>query len=97
VSYASCTRCVTPIEQHVHSFLEMIPLMALLLLAVRHGDALLALIGLGSARPDFSLHWKQQPLPAGYLAGLLSAMVLLELVPYYLEWRRGVRVQSRQS
>jgi hypothetical protein len=28
VSYATTARTVTPIEQHVHSFLEMIPLMA---------------------------------------------------------------------
>jgi hypothetical protein len=29
VSYATTAREVTPIEQHVHSFLEMIPLMAI--------------------------------------------------------------------
>src|SRR4051812_1281772 len=29
VTYATTARAVTPIEQHVHSFLEMIPLMAL--------------------------------------------------------------------
>jgi hypothetical protein len=29
VSYATTLRTVTPIEQHVHSFLEIIPLMAI--------------------------------------------------------------------
>jgi hypothetical protein len=32
VSYAVTARKVTPLEQHMHSFLEMIPLMALLLI-----------------------------------------------------------------
>jgi C4-dicarboxylate transporter len=32
VSYAVTTREVSPVEQHVHSFLEIIPLMALLLI-----------------------------------------------------------------
>src|SRR5215217_7633965 len=31
VSYAAKLRNITPIEQHVHSFLEMLPLMGLLL------------------------------------------------------------------
>src|SRR6195952_372602 len=47
VSYAVSARVVTPIEQHVHSFLEMIPLMAFLALAQRHWPQLLALFGQG--------------------------------------------------
>jgi hypothetical protein len=36
VSYAVATREVRPIEQHVHSFLEMLPPMGLLLVIVLH-------------------------------------------------------------
>ena len=36
VSYAVTRREVTPIEQHVHSFLEMVPLMAISFIAVLH-------------------------------------------------------------
>ena len=36
VSYATTARTVTPIEQHVHSFLEIIPLMALVGVVSRH-------------------------------------------------------------
>ncbi|HTJ55064.1 MAG TPA: diguanylate cyclase, partial [Nitrosospira sp.] len=43
VSYAVTARDVTPIEQHVHSFLEMIPLMAILFVVSRHWDQFLAL------------------------------------------------------
>ncbi len=38
VSYAVTARDVTPIEQHVHSFLELIPLMAVLFVVTRHWD-----------------------------------------------------------
>jgi len=91
VSYATRTRWVGPVEQHVHSFLEMIPLMGILLMAVRHGDALLALIGLGTQPPQFALQWKDPPLPPAYLGCLLAAIVWLELVPYLQELRRGLR------
>jgi hypothetical protein len=36
VSYAVTARDVMPIEQHVHSFLEMIPLMGILFVVTRH-------------------------------------------------------------
>src|SRR4051812_48738891 len=36
VRYAYGKREITPVEQHVHSFLEMLPLMALLIIATLH-------------------------------------------------------------
>jgi len=36
VSFAYARREATPTEQHVHSFLEMLPLMGLVLIAVLH-------------------------------------------------------------
>jgi hypothetical protein len=47
LSYASARREVTPIEQHVHSFLEMMPLMSFVLIAVLNWAQFLALFGLG--------------------------------------------------
>ncbi|MGA0588690.1 hypothetical protein ACO2Q2_16405 [Dyella sp. KRB-257] len=91
VSYATRTRWVGPVEQHVHSFLEMIPLMGILLMAVRHSDALLALIGLGTEPAQFALQWKNPPLPPAYLGCLLAAIVWLELLPYMQELWRGLR------
>ena len=63
VSYAVERRWVSPIEQHVHSFLEMIPLMAGLLIALLHWPQLLALFGLAGEPPRFALQWKDPPLP----------------------------------
>lgn len=43
VSYAYEKREVTPTEQHVHSFLEMLPLMGLLIVATLHWQQFLSL------------------------------------------------------
>jgi hypothetical protein len=63
VSYATTARTVTPIGQHVHSFLEMIPLMAILCVVSIHWGQFLALFGVGSERARFDLVWKSEPLP----------------------------------
>jgi hypothetical protein len=64
VSYAESRRRVTPAEQHIHSLLEVVPLMATASLAVLHWDQALAVIGRGPARADFALRPKVRPLSA---------------------------------
>jgi hypothetical protein len=91
VSYATRHREVTPFEQHVHSFLELLPLTAILLLAVLHPGQILALVGLGAEAADFTLAWKQPPLPGFYVAGVLTASVVCGLLPYAEELSRGFR------
>jgi hypothetical protein len=71
VSYATTARSVTPIEQHVHSFLEMIPLMAILCVVSIHWGQFLALFGVGSERARFDLVWKSEPLPVAYIVSVL--------------------------
>src|SRR3977135_4608764 len=61
VSYAYRTREVTPTEQHVHSFLEMLPLMGLLLVVTLHWQQFLSLFGLGRQSAEFALRFKQPP------------------------------------
>ena len=90
VSFAVTKRVVSPIEQHVHSFLEMIPLMAIALLAVSHWEQMAALFRLGSELPEFRLVLKDPPLPGSYLVIVLSAAFLLSLLPYLFELRRGM-------
>src|SRR5947209_18413368 len=46
VAYADGRREVTPTEQHVHGFLERVPLMATLLLTVLHWDQARSAFGL---------------------------------------------------
>src|SRR5919197_2224861 len=53
VSYAYRNREITPTEQHVHAFLEMLPLMGLLIVVTVHWPQFLALFGLGQQAPEF--------------------------------------------
>jgi hypothetical protein len=94
VSYATRHREVTPFEQHVHSFLELLPLTAILLLAVLHPGQILALAGLGAEAADFALAWKQPPLPTFYIAGVLTAAAICGLLPYAEELSRGFRSRA---
>jgi hypothetical protein len=95
VSYAHQTRDISPIEQHVHSFLEMLPLMGALLIIGLHWDQFLALLGLGNEPRDFKLSWKQTPLSWSYVGPVLIAAVLFEALPYLEELVRGLRERRR--
>lgn len=91
VSYAVTRRVVTPLEQHIHSFLEMLPLMALSMVALLHWPQFTALLGIGPETADFSLRWKESPLPRYYVLWLMAAIVLFELLPYGEEFLRTLR------
>jgi hypothetical protein len=91
VTYASRRRAVTPVEQHVHSYLEMVPLMALSFVAVLHWPQVLALCGAKGYRQDWGIRRKPQPLPMRYVAPMLVAMVALEWAPYLEEFWRGAK------
>ncbi len=88
VSYAVKRREVTPIEQHVHSYLEMVPVMALSFVAVLHWPEVRALFGRGQRLRDWSIRRKQTPLPIVIVAALLACMLALEVGPYVEEFRR---------
>jgi hypothetical protein len=94
VHYASATREVTAIEQHVHSFLEMLPLMGLLMIIVLHWQQFLALFGASAEPARFDLVWKSEPLPIGYIAAVLLAVLAFELLPYLEELIRGLRAKK---
>ncbi|CAM3736501.1 Diguanylate cyclase [Bordetella sputigena] len=93
VGYASSRRHVGPFEQHVHSFLELLPLAAGMLLAVLHWPQFLALFGLGQEPARWDLRLKEQPLPGSYVAFVLLAALLLEMLPYMEELLRGLKAR----
>ncbi|HZY17294.1 MAG TPA: diguanylate cyclase [Ramlibacter sp.] len=74
-------RRVTAFEQMVHSFQEILPLLALALLATMRWDQALALLGLGDARPDWRLRWKEQPLPPPVLLAGFAAAAVFNALP----------------
>lgn len=95
VSYATRRRDVRPFEQHVHSFLELLPLMAGVLLATLHWPQFLALFGLGDEPAQWTLRLKEAPLPTGYIVFVLGASVLLEILPFAEELLRGLKARGQ--
>jgi hypothetical protein len=96
VAYAVTRREVTPIEQHVHSFLELVPLMGLSFVSVLHWSQAKRLFGIGGTAAG-CLMLKRHPLPAGYIASLSSALLLFVILPYLEELWRGVAVSRSAS
>jgi hypothetical protein len=94
VSYAIKRRYVSPLEQHVHSFLEMTPLMAGIVVSIQHWGQLLALFGLGPETARFALTVKSEPLPVLYIVLVLGATLFLEFLPYLEELWRGIRARG---
>jgi ABC-type spermidine/putrescine transport system permease subunit I len=91
VSYAYQRREVTPTEQHVHSFLEMLPLMGLLIVVILHWQQFLSLVGFGQQPAEFAVRLKDPPLPWLYVTVILSLVLLFEVLPYVEELIRGLR------
>jgi hypothetical protein len=91
--YTVPLRPVGPFEQMVHSFLELLPLLSLALLATMHWSQAQALFGLGPDAADFALRAKTDPLTPTYLAGGFVAAALFNGLPLLEEtwrcWRAG--------
>ena len=95
VHIASSQRTVTPIEQHIHSFLEILPLCALLLVCALHWEAVSAIPN-PSSFPIKGLQLKANPIPLSYLLPLLTALVLLLALPFGEELLRTHRAQYKK-
>ena len=91
--FAMAHRRINPVEQMVHSLLEMMPLAAVLLLAVLHFGQFQALFGLGDETARLGLNARHPPLDAGYVASLLAAVAVFNALPYLEELSRGRRAQ----
>jgi hypothetical protein len=89
VSYAAQSREVKPIEQHVHSVLEMMPLTGLLLVIALNWSAFLGLLGLAPASFDFL--FKPEPPSWAYVTTVMGLTAILEVLPYLEELVRGLR------
>ncbi|MFE4961705.1 diguanylate cyclase [Streptomyces sp. NPDC056660] len=97
VSLAVGEREVRPIEQHIHSFLEVLPLTALAFTACLHADQVRKTLR-GSRDPqDWRVLPKEHPLPAAYLAVLAGVVVSGVVLPYAEELRRCLRTAAGEG
>lgn len=93
-AYAEERRRVSPVEQQVHSVLEMSPVTAAFLLTALHWDQARALAGQDSARPRFAVRLKRRdPLPSSARVALLAAVALFGVLPYAEEFLRCWRAR----
>jgi hypothetical protein len=90
VRYALSRRHVPPIEQHVHSFLEVVPMAAFAFISALHWPKFLALLGL-RRETDRWFRWKREPLSAGTVLTVLSSVAAFELLPFAEEVWRDLR------
>jgi hypothetical protein len=93
--YANPKRRIAPREQMVHSFLEIMPITAFILLAVLKWPQLLTLIGKGTEPAVFSPTAKLVPL--GFIVITLASAFFLNLLPYLEELWRCLRHPHRPS
>lgn len=81
-AYSGRYRHISALEQHVHGYLELLPMFALLLVIVLHWNELRA--------ADLHLAMKTPPLPLAYSFGVLGALAFAAL-PIVEEWWRTGR------
>jgi hypothetical protein len=91
VAYTETRRRVDPIEQHIHSFMEVGPLLCLTVMTVMHWDQARSLFGQGPARREFGLHLKPPPFGPSALLALLAGALACGLLPYLEEFWRCYR------
>jgi hypothetical protein len=91
IRYATSKREVGPVEQHVHSFLEILPLTGLLMVVALHWEEI-SLFGFAPARFEFVP--KADPLPWSYILTMMGLTLLFEVLTYLEELVRGLRHRS---
>jgi hypothetical protein len=94
-TFASHKRRITPIEQHVHSFLDLMPLIAMLIVISLNWAQFVSLLGAGSEAPRYEIVLRADPLPWKYVVGFLSAAAMFEVLPFLEELLRGLLSRKR--
>jgi hypothetical protein len=94
VGYAVEHREVKTREQHTHSFLEVLPVMALALVCCLHPHQVHALFGRGPEKPRFELKMKNRRIPRQYLLAIGGMIVGGLVIPYANEIVRCVNARN---
>jgi hypothetical protein len=92
--YAAARRPIPVPEQWVHGWQITLPWVGLALLALMHSDQALAVVGLGAAAADWTLRWKEVPLPFQQVAGVMIAAAVMIVLPFSQELLRALRLRN---
>jgi hypothetical protein len=94
VKFAAQLRHISPAEQYVHSFLNVLPWIALALVAILHWPVVVAMFDPAIAS-DWQPRWRQPPFNGGILFVVLAASLLLGALPGALEFLHTLAVARR--
>lgn len=92
VDYAKSRREIPTIEQHTHSFLEMLPFAATMMACCIKAPQLSAIFGRGDEPARWRLEPKDPPLTVRYVVGLVASVTVGIALPYAEELLRCWRV-----
>ncbi len=91
VNYAKNLREVPTVEQHTHSFLEMLPFMAASMSICLKPKQFAAIFGRGDESARWKLELKDPPLTTRYVLGVLAGTFAFVILPYGEEFVRCFR------
>lgn len=91
--YADGLRRITPFEQYVHSFLNVLPWIALALVVVLHWPVVASLFDRGAAS-DWTLHLRRPSLDPAILVAVLLASVVFAVLPGLLELATTLKARA---
>jgi hypothetical protein len=97
IRFAHARRNLSPAEQRIHDYMTAIPVTALVLVGIMHGDAVAALASEPVRIFTVPLQGKATPLPDAQVLGILGAVVLLDLIPYAEELYHGLRARRARA
>jgi len=94
VKFAAQLRHISPGEQYVHSFLNVLPWIALALVAILHWPVVVAIFDPAIAS-DWTPHWRQPAFDGDILFAVLATSLLFGALPGALEFMHALAVARR--
>jgi hypothetical protein len=96
VTFAAPLRHISPGEQYVHSFLNVLPWIALALVAILHWPMVVAMFDPAIAS-DWKPRWRQPAFNGATLFVVLAASLLFGALPGALEFMHTLAVARRDQ
>jgi hypothetical protein len=92
--YASATRVIAPVEQMVHSVLEMAPIIGLAIICLAHPDVFASVFD-RAAR--YAPAWRDPPLPWTTVTAVLVLCAMFGVAPYTMELAACIRAARKRE
>ncbi len=95
VKYTISRRKIFTREQLTHTYMESIPFHIVATFASLYPEQALALLGIGSDKPDFKLRYRKKPIQWKDFAIIVAGMGLVSGLPHLEELWRCYRAKRK--